>query len=47
MSKEFDKFDAAMRKLIAIPHDKLKDALDKEKAEKAQRPRKKRVKSDR
>jgi len=33
-SSEFDAFDATMRKLISIPHDKLKAALDAEKAEK-------------
>jgi hypothetical protein len=41
-SKEFQNFDTMMRKLIRIPHDKIKAELDKEKAEKKKpkRPRK-------
>ena len=31
---EFATFDATMRKLIAVPHDRLKAALDAEKAAK-------------
>jgi len=38
--KEFDKFDATMRKLIKVPHEKLKAALDAEKAEKKRKPKK-------
>lgn len=33
-SKEFQVFDETMRKLISVPHDKLKAALDAEKREK-------------
>ena len=36
---EFDKFDQAMRKLIKVPHDKLKAKLDAEKAEKKRKPK--------
>jgi hypothetical protein len=31
---EFEKFDAAMHRVISVPHEKLKAALDAEKAEK-------------
>ncbi len=37
MSKEFENFDAAMRKLISVPHDRIKSELDREKAAKASR----------
>lgn len=38
MSKsEFENFDAMMRELIKVPHDKLKAALDAEKEEKKKR----------
>jgi hypothetical protein len=36
-NSQFENFDATMRQLIAIPHDKLKAALDTEKAEKQKR----------
>ena len=38
--KEFENFDATMRKLIKVPHGKLKAALDAEKAEKKRKPNK-------
>jgi hypothetical protein len=31
---EYEKFDATMRKLIKVPHSKIKAKLDAEKAEK-------------
>jgi len=34
---EFQNFDATMRKLISVPHDKLKAALDAEKKGKRKR----------
>ncbi|MGB6677549.1 MAG: hypothetical protein WBE44_12715 [Terriglobales bacterium] len=34
---EFQKFDATMKQLIKVPHDRLKAALDAEKAEKKTR----------
>jgi hypothetical protein len=40
---EFENFDAAMRKLISVPHDKIKAELDAEKDRK--RMAKKREKS--
>ena len=39
--KEFENFDATMRKLIKVPHEKLKAALDAEKHEKEKRKAKK------
>jgi hypothetical protein len=33
-NEEFERFDAMMKQLISVPHDKLKAALDAEKAEK-------------
>jgi hypothetical protein len=36
-NKEFDNFDNTMRKLIQVPHSKIKSALDEEKAEKQKR----------
>ncbi len=35
MNQEFEKFDATMRKLIKVPHSKIKAKLEAEKAEKA------------
>lgn len=37
MNKEFENFDAAMRKLMSVPHDRIKAELDAEKAAKASR----------
>ena len=34
---QFERFDRTMRTLIAVPHDKLKAALDAEKAAKKQK----------
>lgn len=34
-NQEFENFDAAMRKLISVPHDKIKAELDAEKQQKA------------
>lgn len=39
-NKEFDNFDATMRKLMKVPHSAIKAELDAEKAEKSKRPRK-------
>jgi len=36
-NREFENFDATMRKLIRVPHDKLKAALDEEKQAKKRR----------
>ncbi len=40
MSKEYDNFDRAMRKLISVSHDELKAKLDAEKAAKKRKPKK-------
>lgn len=40
-SREFDTFDATMRKLISVPHDEIKAALDAEKAKKPQKKKRK------
>ncbi len=32
-SEEFDRFESFMRKLVAVPHDKIKAKLDAEKQE--------------
>ena len=34
-NREFENFDAAMRKLISVPHDRIKAELEKEKAAKS------------
>jgi len=39
-SAEFEKFDRTMRDLMSVPHDAIKAALDKEKAEKKRKKRK-------
>jgi len=39
-SKEFERFDNTMRKLIQVPHEKLKAALDEEKRDKNKERRK-------
>lgn len=39
-SKEFDNFDATMKRLVAVPHDKIKAKLDAEKAAKKRKPKK-------
>jgi len=39
-SKEFQKFDAMMTTLLAVPHSQIKAKLDAEKAEKATKKRK-------
>jgi hypothetical protein len=38
-SKEFDNFDAFMKRLVAVPHDKIKAKLDAEKAAKKRKPK--------
>ena len=38
-NQEFENFDAAMRKLISVPHDRIKAELDKEKADKSRKPK--------
>jgi hypothetical protein len=38
-NEEFEKFDATMRKLIKVPHSKIKAKLDAEKAEKKRKPK--------
>jgi len=42
-SSEFEKFDSAMRKLIAVPHSEIKAKLDAEKRAKALKKRKPRT----
>jgi len=37
---EFEKFDSTMRKLIAVPHSKIKAKLDAEKAKKKRKAKK-------
>jgi hypothetical protein len=39
MTNEFEKFDATMRKLIKVPHEKIKAKLDAEKADKKRKPK--------
>jgi hypothetical protein len=36
---EFEKFDQTMRKLITVPHSKIKAKLDAEKAAKKRKPK--------
>jgi hypothetical protein len=36
---EFDRFDSTMRKLMKVPHSKIKAKLDAEKAEKKRKTR--------
>lgn len=43
-TKEFENFDATMRKLMSVPHSEIKVKLDEEKAAKKAKPKK--VKSD-
>jgi len=42
-SDEYRKFDATMRRLISVPHDKLKAALDAEKQAKTKRRKSKKT----
>jgi len=44
-NEEFERFDAMMKKLISVPHEKLKAALDAEKVAKKQK-RTKKVEAD-
>lgn len=37
---EFEKFDQTMRKLIQVPHEKIKAKLDAEKAARKRKPKK-------
>jgi len=39
-NEEFERFDAMMKKLISVPHEKLKAALDAEKVAKQKRTKK-------
>lgn len=39
-SKEFDRFDDNMRRLMSVPHSEIKAALDAEKAAKQKKKRK-------
>lgn len=38
-SEEFERFDNTMRKLIKVPHSKIKTKLDEEKAAKKRKPK--------
>lgn len=38
-SKEFDNFDATMKQLMKVPHSKIKEKLDAEKAAKKRKPK--------
>jgi hypothetical protein len=38
-SSEFKQFDATMKKLIKVPHERIKAKLDAEKAAKRRKPR--------
>ena len=41
MSKEFDKFDETMKRLIQVPHKEIKNKLDAERrAKKRKKPKK-------
>ena len=40
-SEEFENFDSTMRKLMSVPHDEIKAALDEEKREKARKKKRK------
>jgi len=44
-SREFQNFDRTMRELIKVPHSEIKDKLDAEKKDKAQRKKVKKAKA--
>ena len=46
MASEFQKFHHAMRQLLKVPHSKLKEELEKEKAQKRQKRKAKPSASD-
>lgn len=41
MNKEFEKFDAAMREILKVPHAEIKKELEREKKKKAKKKGKK------